>query len=353
MRTMRQTIEGMALVFDPAAAGDLEATIQFDVSGTESGVYHLEISGGACTFGNGPSVDPTLTIATPSEVWARISAGEISGREALLEGLYEVHGDASLLTRLDQLFGRAPEEAAAAPATRRRPGPIRLKGSRWLTVAFAPWFVLWFGPLFGVDVSVGLPVAFAAAALLAAYHAVSDRATWFELGSALLLGVGVVASLSPIGATALAGWGSAADSLALGIIWLSSLLHAPRPLTADYSRWDHAEALAANSTFLHVNRVLTFLWGAVFVAMGSLSVAALRWSEAAGTLDLISILLLVPAIAATIRLPKVASKLRIEHVDGWRRRLRLAALAGIVVAVSALITANAIAGAPLLAAERF
>ncbi len=282
MRTMRQTIEGMALVFDPAASGDLEATIQFDISGGEPDVYHLEISGGACTFSNGPSVDPTLTITTPSEVWARISSGGISGREALLEGLYEVHGDASLLTRLDQLFGRAPEEAAAAPATRRRPGPIRLNGSRWLTVAFAPWLVLWFGPLFGVDVTVGLRVAFPVATLLAAYHAVSDRASWFELGSALFLGVGAVASLSPAGSMALAGWGSAADSLSLGVIWLASLLHAPGGLTADYSRWDHAEALSANSTFLHVNRVLTFLWGAVFVAMGSLSVDRSPWPHSGG-----------------------------------------------------------------------
>ncbi|MCK5484319.1 MAG: SCP2 sterol-binding domain-containing protein [Gemmatimonadetes bacterium] len=341
MRTMRQTIEGMALVFDPAAAGDLEATIQFDVSGTESGVYHLEISGGVCTFSNGPSVDPTLTIATPSEVWARISAGEISGREALLEDLYEVCGDASLLTRLDQLFGRAPEEAVSASATRWRPGPIRLKGSRWLTVAFAPWLVLWFGPLFGVDVSVGLRVAFPVAALLSAYHAVSDRATWFELGSALFLGAGAVASLSPAGSMALAGWGSAADSLALGIIWLSSLLHAPNPLTAEYSRWDHAEALAANSTFLHVNRMLTFLWGAVFVVMGSLSVAALQWPDTVGRLGLVRFLLLIPAIAATIRLPRIASRLRIENMDGWRRRSRVAALAGIFIAVTALVTAVA------------
>ena len=34
-RTIRQTIEGMPLVFDPAAAGDLEAVIQFKISGEE------------------------------------------------------------------------------------------------------------------------------------------------------------------------------------------------------------------------------------------------------------------------------------------------------------------------------
>jgi len=339
MKTMRQTIEGMALVFDPIAAGDLSASIQFDVSGSEPGVYHLDISDGGCLFGVGPSAEPTLTVVTPSEVWTRISSGEVSGREALLENLYEVRGDASLLMRMDQIFGRAPEEATVAPEKRCRPGPIAIKGSHWLTVAFVPWLFLWFGPLLGLDISAGLRVAFPLAAALAAYHAVCGRTTWFEMGSALLLGLGAAASLTPSGRTALASWGGAADSLALGIIWLSSLLHAPSPLTADYSRWDHAEALSANSTFLHVNRVLTFLWGAVFVAMGSLSVAALRWPEAAGTLDPARFLLLVPAIAATIRLPRVAARLRIENMDGWRRRTRLAALAGIFIAASALVTA--------------
>jgi hypothetical protein len=339
MRTMRQTIEGMALVFDPGAAGDLSARIQFDVSGAEPGVYHLDISDGRCVFGLGPAGEPTLTVATPSEVWQQISSGKISGQDALEEGLYEVGGDASLLMRMDQLFSRAPEEAIAAPAARRRPGPIALNGSRWLTVAFVPWFFLWFGPLFGLDTAAALRVAFPLAAALAAYHAVAGRATWFETGSALFLGLSAVASLTPDGRTELAVWGGAADTLALGVIWLASLLHAPRPLTADYSRWDHAETLTVNSTFMHVNRTLTFLWGVVFVVMGSLSVAALQWPEAAGRLGVVRVLLPIPAIILTIRLPRMASRLRIEDVDGWSRRMRLAALVGVFVAAGALVTA--------------
>jgi len=339
MKTTRQTIEGMALVFDPSAAGDLSASIQFDVSGAEPGVYHLDIANGDCRFGLGPSDEPTLTVATPSEVWERISAGEVSGQDALAEGLYEVRGDASLLMRMDRLFGRAPEEAIAAPATRRRPGPVALKGSRWLTVAFIPWLVLWFGPLFGLEISASLRLAFPLAAALAAYHAVYGRATWLEIGSTLFLGLGAAASLVPAGRTALAGWGGAADTLALGIIWLSSLLHSPNPLSADYSRWDHAESLSGNSTFLHVNLMLTFLWGAVFVTMGCLSLAGLQWPEASGELAIVRGLLLIPAIITTIRLPRVASRLRFENMDGWRRRTRLAALAGVFVAVSALVTA--------------
>ena len=66
---LRQTLEGMPLVFDPAAAGELTATIQFDVSGPEPGAYHLRIGGGECTFHEGTTASPSLTISTPSDVW--------------------------------------------------------------------------------------------------------------------------------------------------------------------------------------------------------------------------------------------------------------------------------------------
>jgi len=80
-------LEGMTLVFDPDTAGDLAATIQFDVHGEEPGCYHLRIAAGDCTFHRGEAEAPTLTITTPSEVWLQISKGELSGQEALMQGL--------------------------------------------------------------------------------------------------------------------------------------------------------------------------------------------------------------------------------------------------------------------------
>jgi putative sterol carrier protein len=61
-------IAGMPKVFDAEAAGDLTADIQFDVSGEEPGSYYLHVEDGACTFNEGQSLSPALTIHTPSEV---------------------------------------------------------------------------------------------------------------------------------------------------------------------------------------------------------------------------------------------------------------------------------------------
>ncbi len=43
---IRQAFEGMALTFAPEAAGDLEAAIQFQVSGEGGGGWHLDIAKG-------------------------------------------------------------------------------------------------------------------------------------------------------------------------------------------------------------------------------------------------------------------------------------------------------------------
>jgi len=98
-------IEGMPSAFDPAAAGDLPAEIQFDISGHEGGKWVLSIAGGRCKVRKGEAVAPTLTIESPADVWVKIARGEIDRPKALMQGLYKVKGDFKLLSRMPQLFG--------------------------------------------------------------------------------------------------------------------------------------------------------------------------------------------------------------------------------------------------------
>ena len=99
------TIAGMPTVFNAEAAGDLVADIQFVVSGEEPGIYYLHIETGACTFHEGESASPTLTIKTPSEIWLAISRGEMDGQAAFMQQKYTVEGDFTLLMKLNQMFG--------------------------------------------------------------------------------------------------------------------------------------------------------------------------------------------------------------------------------------------------------
>lgn len=104
MATMRDLISGMAYSFNPKVAGDLEAVIQFQVTGEETGHYYLDIAQGHCTAYAGEHPKPKLTIITPADVWMAISRGQMSGATALMTGKYSVKGDIGLLMKLGQLF---------------------------------------------------------------------------------------------------------------------------------------------------------------------------------------------------------------------------------------------------------
>jgi putative sterol carrier protein len=98
-------IEGMPGAFVPRAAGDLKAEIQFDISGEKGGKWVISIAGGRCEVRRGEALSPTVTIESPGDVWVKISRGEIDRPKALMEGLYRIKGDMSVLTRMPQLFG--------------------------------------------------------------------------------------------------------------------------------------------------------------------------------------------------------------------------------------------------------
>jgi putative sterol carrier protein len=103
--TAEKLIEGMPAAFDPAAAGDLRAEIQFNISGEGGGKWVISMGEGRCEARKGEAVTPALTIESPGDVWVKIARGEIDRPKALMQGLYKVKGDMKVLTRMPQLFG--------------------------------------------------------------------------------------------------------------------------------------------------------------------------------------------------------------------------------------------------------
>jgi putative sterol carrier protein len=104
---MRLLLRGMAATFKAQAAGDLKATIQFEVTGKQSGDWFFLIENGRCIYHEGRVDSPTLTIKTPSDIWLAIANGEMDGQQTFMEGKYTVIGDITLLMRMKSLFGSA------------------------------------------------------------------------------------------------------------------------------------------------------------------------------------------------------------------------------------------------------
>jgi multimeric flavodoxin WrbA/putative sterol carrier protein len=102
---MRLLLRGMAASFNSQAAGDLKATIQFEVTGNQTGDWFLSIENGKCACHEGKANSSNVTIKTPSEVWLAIANGEMDGQQAFMEGKYTATGDMSFLMRMRSLFG--------------------------------------------------------------------------------------------------------------------------------------------------------------------------------------------------------------------------------------------------------
>ena len=334
---LRQTIEGMPLTFQLDAAEGLAATIQFDVSGSEPGVYHLRIADGGCSFHPGPAAAPILTISTPSDVWLRVSNGELSGQEALMQGLYTADGDLSLLLKMDSLFKPGNQIVLEAPSGQRPPGPIPLPGMAWMTVAFLPWIVHWITfDIPGVShwISVGLPLALAA--LIVGYRLAFNKPTWLEWGGLGFFGLAGILTLT--GDVGFADWGSVISSVVMSSLWLGTLLFSDMPLSGSYSKWSYVKALWRNSMFIYPNAVISLMWGWQFIAAALLGVAAILLPNLMVAFTVLRYLLLVPAFIFTSVYQKRATQLRVNDYDKTMARLRFWAGMGLS-AVSGLLLA--------------
>lgn len=102
--TASAAVEGLPQVFDPAAAGGVEAVVLFDLTGREPGQWTAVIRDGTCHILHGRPMEPTVTLTIDSDIWLAIARGEKSGRDAFMNGEYQVAGDLMFMMRFGKLF---------------------------------------------------------------------------------------------------------------------------------------------------------------------------------------------------------------------------------------------------------
>src|SRR5881296_2438478 len=102
--TASAAVEGLPQVFDPAAAAGVEAVILFELSGREPGQWTVVLHDGTCRVMHGRTMEPTVTLIMDSDVWLAIARGEKSGREAFMNGEYQVTGDLAFMMRFGKIF---------------------------------------------------------------------------------------------------------------------------------------------------------------------------------------------------------------------------------------------------------
>ena len=84
---------------------DINATIQFVLTGDGGGDYYIEFSGGEIKTGKGKADSPRLTITQSVNDWREINAGKLNPQMAFMSGKLKVSGDMSLAMKLGTILG--------------------------------------------------------------------------------------------------------------------------------------------------------------------------------------------------------------------------------------------------------
>ena len=102
--TASAAVEGLPQVFEPGEASGVEAVLLFDLSGREPGQWTVVVRDGTCVVMPGRTMEPTVTLAMDSDLWLAIARGEKSGRDAFMNGEYQVTGDVMFMMRFGKIF---------------------------------------------------------------------------------------------------------------------------------------------------------------------------------------------------------------------------------------------------------
>lgn len=202
----------------------------------------------------------TTIVETPVTVWRAISAGEISGSEALMRHQYRVEGDFDLLINWDTYFAGAGGEACVEKRKEKFPAdkPCSSEKSTNMNIMLIPWIVFWAGA--SIHAFWGSLASLMICGLIPLLFYRNKKTFYDVLSGALVAGFSAAALLgAPIRLAVPLAY------LAFGVMWITTC-SAKIPLTAYYSMNGYGgEKAMDNPMFVKTNRILTLCWGALYL----------------------------------------------------------------------------------------
>lgn len=90
---------------DPAKMKGVTATYQFDLSGDNGGVFHVNVDDGSATVVEGEHDSPNITISMAADDFDSMLEGKLNATSAFMAGKLKVKGDMSLAMKLQSLLG--------------------------------------------------------------------------------------------------------------------------------------------------------------------------------------------------------------------------------------------------------
>lgn len=197
--------------------------------------------------------DYTTKIETPFSVWEKISKGELSGEQALMERMYSVKGDFILMVNWDDYFGIGSNNDISATKTTENNNK-----KTNMNLLLTPWIIVWVtlsintlvGGILGVLVCSILPFLY-----------LRYKAVIFEYISIVMINIFCILSILNFDVKILVSL----SYLAFGLIWFATLF-LKIPLTAYYSLNEFkGKNPLENRLFLRTNRIITGYFAILYI----------------------------------------------------------------------------------------
>lgn len=88
----------------PEKAEGVNATIQFNLTGDNGGLYWLRIADGKCEHGEGEANNPKLTLRASADDYLAVVNGSLNPTQAVFTGKLKIEGDMSLAMKMTSMF---------------------------------------------------------------------------------------------------------------------------------------------------------------------------------------------------------------------------------------------------------
>ncbi|MBF8983167.1 NAD(P)H-dependent oxidoreductase [Lutibacter sp. B2] len=246
-------------------AKGLDAILEIEFTDLNE-THHFIIKNQKCELIDGRNTSFTTKIITTYDTWMKISNGEVSGSQAMMDGLYRIEGDFNFMMVMSKIFGSGESDKdKKMDECSQNSKILGIKGEKWMSISFIPWILSWICIGFNSILGVWSPLLLSGG--IAAIKRKNGEVTYFEKMSVLYFSV--LGVLQLLGISFISTEGTLLNYFSMALIWGISLLDR-KPLTADYSKHRFDVNMQDNIMFTKTNEILTLFWSTMFILQGCL-----------------------------------------------------------------------------------
>jgi putative sterol carrier protein len=105
MADIATLFQNMPSQFNADLAGDMKASILFDLTGDGGGQWTAVIADGACNVEKGAADNPTATLRMDADDYQNMVDGNLNAMTAFMTGKIKVDGDLGTIMKMQSVFG--------------------------------------------------------------------------------------------------------------------------------------------------------------------------------------------------------------------------------------------------------